>query len=123
MDSVDFNVPQDTKLERKLIAELVANPDLIPTTMELITPSTFAHEKCQNAYKEMVKMYEEREQIDIVTMSHKIEKDFFVREILTQDGYATDLSIRAHCDALASSGGSDGVHPVQRGKDHLGTGL
>ena len=103
MDSVDFNVPQDTKLERKLIAELVANPDLIPTTMELITPSTFAHEKCQNAYKEMVKMYEEREQIDIVTMSHKIEKDFFVREILTQDGYATDLSIRAHCEALAST--------------------
>jgi len=100
MDSLDFNIPQDTKLERKLIAELVANPDLIPVTMELITPSAFSHEKCQNAYKEMVRMYEDKEQIDIVTMSSRVEKDFFVREILTQDGYATELSIRAHCDVL-----------------------
>ena len=101
MDLIDFNVPRDTKLERKIIAELIGNPDLIPTAMEIITPSTFSYDKCQNAFGMLVKMYEEREQIDMVTMSQRLDREFFVREIVPMDNYATDMSIRAHGAALS----------------------
>lgn len=102
MDLIDVNVPRDTKLERKIIAELIGNPDLIPTAMEIITPSTFSYDKCEKAFGLLVKMYEEREQIDIVTMSQRLEREFFVKEIVPLDTYATDLSIRAHGAALSA---------------------
>lgn len=101
MTDLEFKTPEDIKLEKKLIAELIGNPDLIPTSMELLSPSAFSHEKCKEAYETLVKMYEGREQIDIVTISSRIDKDFFVRQILPNDSYATDMSIRAHCDALS----------------------
>lgn len=99
---IDFSVPQDLKLERKIIAELIANPEYIPTAMEIVTPTSFSHEKCMDAFGTLVRMYEEREQIDVVTMSQRMERKFFINEILQNDSYATEISVRAHCDALAS---------------------
>ena len=100
MENIEFKVPSDIALEKRIVAELIGNPDLIPTAMSLITPSAFVYEKCQDAYEKVVKMYEEREQIDIVTMSQKLEKDFFARDVLSQDSYSNDMTIRAHCGAL-----------------------
>lgn len=100
MDIIDFNVPMDDKLEFRVIAELTWNPDLIPTAMELITPSTFSHDKCKEAFETLVKMYEEKEQIDIVTISKKVDKTMLLK-ITNCDSYATEISISAHCDALS----------------------
>lgn len=100
MEIIDYKLPEDWKLERRVIAELIANPDLIPTAMGILSPSTFNHDKCKEAYQSLVKMYEEREQIDIVTMSSKIERNFFINDILSQDSYSNDSMIRAHCAAL-----------------------
>lgn len=90
----------DDKLEFRVIAELTWNPDLIPTAMELITPSTFSHDKCKEAFETLVKMYEEKEQIDIVTISKKVDKTMLLK-ITNCDSYATEISISAHCDALS----------------------
>lgn len=96
----DFTLPEDNKLECRIIAEMLANPDLIPTVMSLITSSTFSYDKCKGAYETLVRMFEEREPIDLITFSPKVDKEFFVGKILPEDSYATELSIRAHCDAL-----------------------
>lgn len=96
----DFNVPGDTALECRIIAELVANPELISTAMSVLTPSAFSFDKCKDSYEALVRMFEERETIDIVTFSQKVDRDFFVNKILPNDSYASDASIRAHCDAL-----------------------
>lgn len=98
----DFILPHDERLERKLLAELVANPDLIQTAMELILPTSFSNEKCQGVYETIVRMFEEREPIDIITVTRKTDRDFFVNEILPNDSYASELSVRAHCEALLS---------------------
>lgn len=100
MDSIDFNVPSDKRLECRVISELISNPDLIPTAMEAITPNTFEYDKCKGAYETLVKMYEGREQIDLVTMHAKLDKNFLVHEVIREDGYSNDLTIRAHCAAL-----------------------
>lgn len=96
----EVKVPEDINLECRVIAELLANPDLIPTSMEIITNNVFSHEKCKDAYSSLVRMYEEREPIDMVTFSPKVDKDFLVNKILAYDSYATDITIRPHCEAL-----------------------
>lgn len=98
---LDVRVPQDDNLELRVVAELLGNPELIPISMELITPSCFSHEGCRGAYESLVKMYEEREQIDIVTFSPKVDKQLLMR-ILAKDSYGA--AFREHCAALALIG-------------------
>lgn len=102
MENIEYTIPQDEKVEKKVLAEMVANPDLVPLALGVLSEECFTGDECKAIYATLVKMYEARETIDLVTVSQKVNKPFFYANILPLDSYATEVTIMAHCETLRS---------------------
>lgn len=100
MADIDIRQPQDIGLEKRICAELAAEPDFIPIATGVINGDCFAHEGCRAIYEALVKMSEQREQINVVTIMQRVDRDFFIHEIMAIDGFVDPDAFLSHCSVL-----------------------
>ena len=96
----DYRIPQDHTTECQVLAELVSNPEYLPTAIGSLNRECFTLKECQSLYEVLVKMYEARETIDAITVSQRVDRDFFFKKILPNNSYASVMSVTSHCTVL-----------------------
>ena len=101
MEGIDFTPPQDLALERSVVAELFAQPDeFVPIATGVLSPDAFTHEKHREVYEAIVKMSENRETIDLITITQRVDRNFFYKEIAGAASFTDPDGFLAHCCAL-----------------------
>lgn len=96
----DYRIPQDHATECQVLAELIGNPEYIPTAIGSLTNDSFTLKECQELFGVLVKMYEGRETIDAITVSQRVDRDFFFKRIIPLNSLASEMGIMSHCVVL-----------------------
>lgn len=80
--------PQSLDAEQSVLGAILLDKDAIVEVAPFLKPNHFYQEKHANIYEAMVNLYEEREPVDVVTVSEKLKKS----KVLKQVGGASFLS-------------------------------
>lgn len=97
--------PQNIEAEKSLLGSLLLDKEAITKVADFLNPPDFYSPKHQDIYKAILKLYEERSPVDLVTLSDELEKNKKLKEV----GGASYLTTLAN--AVPSS-----AHVVQYGK-------
>ena len=97
----EFAIPNDFKLEVVTLCEMINGENLLSEVWDCTCLDMFYDKRCRDTYRAIKEMYENREKIDMMTISTRIDKAFFMHEIITNSAYAISaFQLRAHCTAL-----------------------
>jgi len=80
--------PHSIEAEISVLGALMLDKDAIVATAEFLHPEHFYDEKHKKIYKAIVKLYEERTPVDILTVSEELKKTKSLKEV----GGATNLA-------------------------------
>ncbi|MGB3058038.1 MAG: DnaB-like helicase N-terminal domain-containing protein, partial [Candidatus Omnitrophota bacterium] len=83
--------PQNTEAEIAVLGSMLLDREAIATTVELLDEAAFYSEANRRIFKAIVKLYDENDVVDIVTLIEELKK----RNILNETGgptYITELA-------------------------------
>ena len=80
--------PQSLEAEQSVLAAILLENEAIHAALELLTPEDFYREAHRIIFKRMVELSEEREAIDLVTLTHRLRREGELERV----GGATYLS-------------------------------
>jgi len=66
--------PQNVESEQALLGSILLRPEVIVEVMDIIRPEAFYADKHKTIFDAMLKLYEKREPIDILTLSSKLKE-------------------------------------------------
>lgn len=95
----DFEIPTNNSLEKVVLAELINNPDQIIDNLHCLTEELFFKEENKQIYKVIMNMYNNAENIDLMSVCAKCEKEYFMSEILSQSA-GLGLALKMHLQEL-----------------------
>ena len=97
----EFAIPNDFKLEVTTLCEMITGANLLSEVWDCTCLDMFYDKRCRDTYRAIKEMYENREKIDFMTISTRIDKAFFTHELITNSAYVINaFELRAHCSAL-----------------------
>lgn len=96
----DYKIPQDHTIECQVLAEIICNPEFIPSSLPSLKGDYFTLKECRDIYDTLVKMYEDRETIDAITVSQRVDREFFFKRVFPNNSYASEMSVASHCAVL-----------------------
>ena len=98
----DYSFPSSTEIEQQIIADLVTASEFLPDAKRIINESMFADTECRNAWDVLCQMQDKHENIDLVSVSARLEREFVSRSILPNmhSETGTGLATNEHCRIL-----------------------
>lgn len=93
-----ITVPDTGRLECQVLADMVANPNIIGSVRTIVTGDMFTGEAFRNAWDVLVEMSTKGETIDVATLFPKVGPET-LGEIM-QPATGSDISTMDHCRAL-----------------------
>lgn len=99
-----LRLPDSGDIETQLLADLVGNPEHIPTAKGIVSESMFTYEPNKRLWLLLNDMFTRGDNIDISTVGTKIDPDTRDRVLRSQYGwgFATENSVLGHCYALCT---------------------
>lgn len=67
--------PQNIESEQALLGSIMLRPEALPEIMDILSPEAFYSDKHKTIFVVMMKLYEKREPIDILTLSSKLKEN------------------------------------------------
>ncbi len=67
--------PQNIESEQALLGSIMLRPEALPEIMDVLSPEAFYSDKHKTIFVAMMKLYEKREPIDILTLSSKLKEN------------------------------------------------
>lgn len=78
----EFPVPDTSQIEKRVIADIINSPEIVPDARRILTPDMFSDTDCREAYTTLLAMADKGENIDLVTASNRLGSDFVTKKIL-----------------------------------------
>lgn len=98
IDNNSFRIPETRSLECQVLADLVSNPDMIPTARGIVTRDMFSNEDLQRTWDILNDMSNKGATIDLTTISARIDKTTLMDIIRPSSGLISETM--DHCRAL-----------------------
>lgn len=98
VDPEGLKMPDSRILESHLLADLIYNPDMIPTIRSSVTREMFTTPGFQRAWTILNQMVDEGVTIDLATIGTKIDHDTLMS--IVGQSPATEIGTMDHCRAL-----------------------
>lgn len=98
-DSEGLRLPESRGLECQVLADLVANPELLPQVRGIVSGQMFTSPGLQKAWTILNEMSNSGATIDVSTIGTRVEKETFMAIIGVEPGLT--LATIDHCRALA----------------------
>jgi len=83
--------PQNTDAEASLLGAILIDADAIVKIADIITPEDFFDARNQHIYEAIVKLYEKRQAIDVLTLSDQLKADGYL-DMIGGPQYLTELT-------------------------------
>lgn len=96
----EFILPEDTRLECAILNDVISDPSLIKDIRPIITPDMFASQKCRSVWNCILGMYDNHEDIDLLSVSARSDRAFIVDKVISSETSST--AAFGHARALRS---------------------
>ena len=93
-----FRIPDTRDLECQVLADLVANPDMVATARGIVTRDMFSNDEFQRTWDILNDMSNQGSTIDITTISTRVSKETLMAIIKPSTGLISETM--DHCRAL-----------------------
>ncbi|MBS4029941.1 MAG: AAA family ATPase [Clostridiales bacterium] len=102
----DIKIPHDPEAEKSVLGSILIKPELLPLTMEYLTPEVFYLPVHRLIYKALRDLFDERKQIDLVSLNTQLQEKNESEQVggftylmgLTE--VLTTATIEQHCQAI-----------------------
>lgn len=98
----EFSIPQSFDAECGVLAELIGNEQYFTLSAGVLNEDCFYASEAKEAYKALCVMVEAGEHIDLMTASQRINKAFYMANIITKESYASEATFLSHCEVLST---------------------
>lgn len=98
----EFPIPQSFDAECGVLAELIGNEQYFTLSAGVLNEDCFYAPEAKEAYKALCVMVEAGEHIDLMTASQRINKAFYMANIITKESYASEATFLSHCEVLST---------------------
>lgn len=95
-----ISIPDTTRAEYQVLADLIANPGYILEARDVIDSTAFSSEETRNVWELMSVMQEKGETIDIATVGIRVPKPIIVRVLDFSSGISSPKMVLDHCRVL-----------------------
>lgn len=96
----DISIPDTTRVEYQVLADLIANPEYILQARDVIDSSAFSSDGARGAWELLGVMQEKGETIDIATVGIRVPKPVIVRIMDFSSGISSPKMVLDHCRVL-----------------------
>lgn len=96
----DISIPDTTRVEYQVLADLIANPEYILQARDVIDSSAFSSDEARDAWELLNVMQEKGETIDIATVGIRVPKPVIVRIMDFSSGISSPKMVLDHCRVL-----------------------
>ena len=96
----DISIPDTTRVEYQVLADLIANPEYILQARDVIDSSAFSSDEARDAWELLGVMQEKGETIDIATVGIRVPKPVIVRIMDFSSGISSPKMVLDHCRVL-----------------------
>lgn len=79
----DYPMPDTSSMEERVLSSIIADSTTIPNFMRMITPEMFSVAENKKVWNVIMDMYNKREEINLVTISPRVDKKHFIEKIVT----------------------------------------
>ena len=86
-----INIPQNVEAEASLLGSILIDADAIVKIADLIKIDDFTERKHQLIYQAIINLYEDKQAIDVLTLSDKLSSLSFLKDI-GGSSYLTELT-------------------------------
>ena len=102
MNTTNLLPPNSFNLECTLLKELIFYPQNISYLIRMLNDDLFSSDDTKKFYSILKGMHERGEQIDLVSISNRVDMAFFSANIINREIAYSPESIEAHCQQLRS---------------------
>lgn len=93
-----LRLPESRDLECQVLADLVSNPDMLPTVRSLVTRDMFTTPGFQRAWDSLNEMVSKGETVDMATIGARVDRETLMAIIKPSPGFT--IGTMDHCRAL-----------------------
>lgn len=93
-----LRLPESRDLECQVLADLVSNPDMLPTVRSLVTRDMFTTPGFQRAWDSLNEMVSKGETVDLATIGARVDRETLMAIIKPSPGFT--IGTMDHCRAL-----------------------
>ena len=96
----DFPIPEDFSAECTVLNELVNDESFLSMSVGVLQGEYFYRPECRKIYDTIRQMSDNGEKVDIVTITPRVERDFFIKHIMGREATINPEAFLQHCYAL-----------------------
>lgn len=96
----EISIPDSTRAEYQILADLIANPGYILEARDVIDSSAFSSDETRDVWELLGGMQEKGETIDIATVGIRVPKSVIVRIMDFSSGISSPKMVLDHCRVL-----------------------
>lgn len=92
------------KIESALIWDMVSSPETIEDIRRIVQPRMFRNRHLRDAFSSLLRMEDDGEEVDVISMRNAIDKDAFSLVVAqTASGKASQFAARSHMNMVRNS--------------------
>lgn len=97
----EYQIPEDLRLECAVLNDVISDSEIIKDVRPLINSDMFFNEKCKSIWNCVLGMYDNHEDIDLISVSARADRTFIVDNVIASE--TSPLLALGHAKALRST--------------------